>query len=83
MKPEPRIVILDAGDLVGEQWDPDPIGTALDQLTDRDAYVIRSAYLGERRQPDRVIAAELGIDRSRVTRIRHRALDTLRAHLEP
>ena len=81
MKPEPTIVVLSAGDLNGD-WQPDPVGNAINHLPERDAYVIRTAYLGADHQPDRVIADHLGIDRSRVTRIRNRALTTLRTELD-
>ena len=79
---EPQIIVLTCGDLIGD-FDPDPVGTAMGNLPTRDAQVIRDAYLGERHQPDRVIADGMGIDRSRVTRIRNRALDTLRTELDP
>ena len=81
MKPEPTIVVLSTADLF-QPFDPDPVTTAIAHLPDRDAYVIRTAYLGDEHQPDRVIADNLGIDRSRVTRIRNRALTTLRTELE-
>lgn len=79
---EPQIIVLTCGDLIGDDWQPDPVGTALGALSERDAAVITQAYLGERKQPDRVIADHMGIDRSRVTRIRNRALDNLRTELE-
>lgn len=79
---EPTIVVLSCADLIGDDFDPDPITTAIGHLPERDAYVVRAAYLGEQHQPDRVIAADMGIDRSRVTRIRNRALTNLRTELE-
>lgn len=81
MKPEPTIIVLSCGDLLGDNYDPDPVTTAIAHLPDREAVVIRAAYMGEQPQPDRVIAADLGIDRSRVNRIRNRALNNLRTEL--
>lgn len=82
MKPEPRIIVLGDGDLLGD-WTPNPVTDAVNRLPDREATIIRQAYLGDRKQPDRVIADNLGIDRSRVTRIRHRALEHLAEQLDP
>ena len=77
-----QIVVLSLGDLIGPGWDPAPLQAALGHLPDREATIIRSAYLGDQKQPDRVVALELGVERSRVTRVRNRALGSLRSELE-
>lgn len=58
------------------------LNLALNNLQDRDAYIVRRRYLGEEKETLSTIADELGITKERVRQLETRALGRVREYLE-
>ena len=58
------------------------LNMALRDLRDRDAYIVRRRYLGEKKETLSAIANELGVTKERVRQLEVRALAQVRSYLE-
>ncbi|MDA0784719.1 MAG: RNA polymerase factor sigma-32 [Proteobacteria bacterium] len=58
------------------------LSMALDDLQDRDAYIVRRRYLGAEKETLSAIADDLGVTKERVRQLETRALDRVRSYLE-
>ncbi len=58
------------------------LNMALDDLQDRDAYIVRRRYLGAEKETLSAIADDLGVSKERVRQLETRALDRVRGYLE-
>ena len=58
------------------------LNLALNNLQDRDAYIVRRRYLGEKKETLSAIAGALGVTKERVRQLESRALSRVRDFLE-